>query len=191
MCEVLDVSTSGYYASLDRPPSPRAQRHERIKAAVPQVHAESHGIYGSLKIARALATAGRSGVGLPQHGGPGDAGIGPEKPHPQSVHADDHPSRSDEVSRPPTRSIATSRPTAPNRKWVTDITYLPTAAGLGLPGRGARPVQPQSRRLGDRRLVGDGARCGSPANERSNRGGPSARNCCTTATAAASTRTSL
>ncbi len=39
------------------------------------------------------------------------------------------------------------RATAPNRKWVTDITYLLTAEGLGLPGRRARPVQSQSGRL--------------------------------------------
>jgi len=50
MCEVLGVSTSGYYASVGREPSARVRRHERIKAAVAQVHAQSHGIYGSLKI---------------------------------------------------------------------------------------------------------------------------------------------
>ena len=43
-CEVLEVSASGYYDWLDRPPSPRAERHEQIQAAVRQVHAESHGI---------------------------------------------------------------------------------------------------------------------------------------------------
>ena len=45
MCDVLRVSTSGYYASLDREPSPRAQRHERIQQAVQHVHVESFGIY--------------------------------------------------------------------------------------------------------------------------------------------------
>ena len=34
MCHVLRVSASGYYASLDRTPSRRAQRHERIQQAV-------------------------------------------------------------------------------------------------------------------------------------------------------------
>ena len=53
-CEVLEVSASGYYDWLDRPPSPRAKRHEQIQAAVRQVHAESYGIYGSLKIANTL-----------------------------------------------------------------------------------------------------------------------------------------
>jgi hypothetical protein len=54
MCEVLDVSKSGYYASIDRPPSERARRHERIKAAVAHVHARFHGIYDSFKIAHVL-----------------------------------------------------------------------------------------------------------------------------------------
>jgi hypothetical protein len=54
MCQVLGVSKSGYYASINREPSERARRHERIKAAVAQVHADSHGIYGSPKIAQAL-----------------------------------------------------------------------------------------------------------------------------------------
>jgi hypothetical protein len=54
MCHVLHVSTSGYYASLDRTPSGRALRHERIQQAVQQVHAESFGIYGSRKIAEML-----------------------------------------------------------------------------------------------------------------------------------------
>ena len=35
-CEVLEVSASGYYDWLDRPPSPRAERHEQIQAAVRQ-----------------------------------------------------------------------------------------------------------------------------------------------------------
>ena len=54
LCDMLEVSTSGYYESLARKPGPREERHQRIPAAVQQVHAESHGIYGSIKIARVL-----------------------------------------------------------------------------------------------------------------------------------------
>ena len=54
LCEVLEVSASGYYCWLDRPLSPRAERHAQIQAAVKQVHAESYGIYGSLKITQQL-----------------------------------------------------------------------------------------------------------------------------------------
>ena len=52
LCEVLDVSKSGYYAWPDRS---RTRRRERIDGAVRQVYAASHGIYGSGKIAKELA----------------------------------------------------------------------------------------------------------------------------------------
>jgi hypothetical protein len=54
MCDVLNVSPSGYYDSIDREPSDRQKRHERIQQAVEQVHAESYGIYGSQKVAEVL-----------------------------------------------------------------------------------------------------------------------------------------
>ena len=54
-CHVLEVSTSGYYASIRREPSPRALRTARIRNAVREVHAASDGIYGSVKVTRSLA----------------------------------------------------------------------------------------------------------------------------------------
>ena len=54
MCDVLKVSPSGYYGSLDRAPSPRTLRHERIKQSVAHAHAESNGVYGSIKVADQL-----------------------------------------------------------------------------------------------------------------------------------------
>jgi putative transposase len=128
MCEVLGVSTSGYYASIDRPPSPRAQRHERIKAAVAHVHAESHGIYGSLKITRVLGlqheleSACRNTVAAAMR----ELGL-------QSRVRKAFIPTTTQVD--PTKSPAPNTlnrdftATAPNRKWVTDITYLATAQG--------------------------------------------------------------
>ena len=86
-CEVLEVSPSGYYDWLDRPPSPRAKRHEQIQAAVRQVHAESYGIYGSLKIANQLRerpdleSACRNTVAQAMRE------LGLKKPHRQGLHA--------------------------------------------------------------------------------------------------------
>ena len=92
MCDVLRVSPSGYYARHDRAPSERAMRHERIKQSVAAVHAESHGVYGSLQgVADQLQKTRRSGIGLPQYGGGGHAGNGPEKPVPGNVSGDGHP----------------------------------------------------------------------------------------------------
>jgi putative transposase len=54
MCEVLKVSRSSYYSSVDRPASPRAVRQAKIHQTVAQLHDDSHGIYGSVKIARQM-----------------------------------------------------------------------------------------------------------------------------------------
>ena len=128
MCEVLDVSTSGYYDSLERPPSPRAQRHARIQDAVRQVHAESHGNYGSYKVVEKmrqrndLESACRNTVAqamremglksrVSRRFTPTTTQADPTKtPAPNTLDRDFHAE-------------------APNRKWTTDITYLPTAAG--------------------------------------------------------------
>ena len=128
MCEILDVSKSGYYASIDREPSARARRHERIKAAVAQVHEKSHGIYGSFKIAQVLqedaqqesacrntVAAAMRELGLQSRVRkaftPTTTQVDPTKsPAPNSLNRD-------------------FTATAPNRKWVSDITYLATAQG--------------------------------------------------------------
>jgi putative transposase len=128
MCHALAVSMSGYYAAQGREPSPRARRRERIDAAVRQVHAASHGVYGSHKIARELAqhdeleTACRNTVaramremGLKSRVSKGFT--------PTTTQSD------------PTRAPAPNvldrdfTATRPNEKWATDITYLPTRAG--------------------------------------------------------------
>ena len=128
LCDVLDVSKSGYYASLDRPRSRRAERHERIKAAVAQVHARSHGIYGSLKISQALEqqadleSACRNTVATAMR----ELGLKSRVTRaftPTTTQADPskHPA--------PNKLDRDFTAPAPNRKWVTDITYLATAEG--------------------------------------------------------------
>lgn len=128
MCDVLSVSTSGYYASVDRVPSPRARRRARIDAAVRQVHAASHGIYGSAKIARELAecaeleTACRNTVARAMR----EMGLTSRISKaftPTTTQAD--PTKSPAPNRLE-RDFTAQRP---NEKWVTDITYLPTLAG--------------------------------------------------------------
>lgn len=128
MCDVLGVSTSGYYESLDRPPGPRAERHERIQQAVAQVHAESHGIYGSQKIAEELGkredleTACRNTVAATMQ----ELGLRSRIAKafkPTTTQAD--PSKQPAENKLDRDFTAD----APNRKWVSDITYLPTAAG--------------------------------------------------------------
>ncbi|MCP4305249.1 MAG: IS3 family transposase [bacterium] len=162
MCDLLDVSSSGYYDSIDRPPSARAERHERIKQAVRQVHAESHGIYGSHKVAEVIHTradlesACRNTVATAMR----ELGIKSRISKsftPTTTQVDPTKSPADnKLNRDFTADV-------PNRKWVTDITYLRTEAGwvylaVGLLGGGDRPVQSQGDRLVDRLVASDTAR---------------------------------
>jgi len=54
MCAVLGVTPAGFYAWLTRPPSARAARVCELQAQIKAVHADAHGIYGSLKITREM-----------------------------------------------------------------------------------------------------------------------------------------
>ncbi len=128
LCHVLEVSTSGYYASIDRPPSKRTQRRAAIHDAVRAVHAESHGIYGSVKITRQLRrrddleTACRNTVAAAMR----ELGLKSrirKRFTPTTTQAD-----SSRLPAPNTLARDFTA-TAPNRKWVTDITYLATATG--------------------------------------------------------------
>jgi putative transposase len=128
LCEVLEVSASGYYDWLDRPPSPRAERHEQIQAAVRQVHAESYGIYGSLKIAHQLRerpdleSACRNTVAQAMR----ELGLKSRIAKAFTPTT----TQSDPSQQPAPNQLAQDfTATAPNRKWVTDITYLATAEG--------------------------------------------------------------
>jgi hypothetical protein len=38
MCEVLEVSRSGYYARCKRPPSARKQENDQLKEQIQQIH---------------------------------------------------------------------------------------------------------------------------------------------------------
>ena len=128
MCEALRVSTSGYYDSLQREPGPRAQRHQRIEQAVRQVHGESHGIYGSAKIAEVLQNredlenACRNTVAATMRE------LGLESRVVKGFQPTT--TQADATKQPAENKLAQDfTASAPNRKWVTDITYLPTATG--------------------------------------------------------------
>ena len=58
LCQVLEVSSSGYYAWCDRPESPRAQQNRRLTTKIAVFHRASRGIYGSPRIHRDLVDSG-------------------------------------------------------------------------------------------------------------------------------------
>lgn len=128
MCEVLEVSPSGYYDALGRADSPRAQRQARIRQGVQQVYDEHEGIYGSWKIAKVMAgrdelesacrnmvAAAMKALGLRSRVSkafvPTTTQVDPNKRPAENLLDQDFTAD------------------APNRKWVADITYLPTQRG--------------------------------------------------------------
>lgn len=60
VCDVLDVSRSGYYAWLDRPESEQIKRREELAVKVKAVHQENRGVYGSPRVYQALKAQGES-----------------------------------------------------------------------------------------------------------------------------------
>jgi len=128
MCELLGVSRSGYYDSIDRPTSQRAKRTAQIRESVRQVFDESHAIYGPAKVAEALLqrdeleTACRNTVARVMK----ELGLKSRVRKaftPTTTQADPAKHPAPNVLE---RDFTAERP---NQKWVTDITYLPTAAG--------------------------------------------------------------
>ena len=128
MCEVLQVSRSGYYSFVERKPSPRAVRRQVIQKTVERLYAASHGIYGSVKIARQmqeddqLESACRNTVARAMR----QLGLKSKV----SKSFTPTTTKSDPTKKPAANTLDRDfTAEAPNRKWVTDITYLATAAG--------------------------------------------------------------
>ena len=122
------MSRAGYYDSIDRPTSPRAERTAKIHASVRQVFAESHTIYGPAKIAEALQrrddleTACRNTVARAMR----EMGL---KSRVRKAFTPTT-TQADPTKRPAPNTLDRDfTAERPNQKWVTDITYLPTLAG--------------------------------------------------------------
>src|SRR2546421_829954 len=125
MCQVLDVSVSGYYAWKQRPASARQIADEQLSVRIRQVHEATHQIYGSRRIRVELAeqgsSCGRKRVVrlMRQHG------LKARRRRHRTVTTDSQ--HSDPVA-PNLLDRDFSAP-APNAKWVTDITGAWTAEG--------------------------------------------------------------
>ena len=128
MCQLLKVSRSGYYDSVDRPVSPRAKRTEKIHESVRRVFDENYAVYGPAKNAAALAQDAQLEAACRNTVSQAMREMGMKR----------------KVNRVNTQTTTKSHPTRrlapnalfrykkkkrPNQKWVTDITYLPTAGG--------------------------------------------------------------
>jgi transposase InsO family protein len=126
MCNILEVSPSGYYDWRDRAPSPRARRHAALSVQVQGAFHESRQTYGSPRITRELCASGvkacRNTVAKVMQ----EAGLMGRMPRrfvpktTDSAHA--HPIAPNTLDR----QFAPGGDTA---AWISDITYIPTAQG--------------------------------------------------------------
>lgn len=128
MCEMLEVSPSGYYASRKRSPCARAIADERLMLNVRIAHEKSGGTSGAPRVQRELKDDGLA-VGT--------------KRVARLMRQDGLRARVPRGWRPTTTDSAHAHPVAPNlldrqfdvhggglnRVWVSDITYVPTRSG--------------------------------------------------------------
>jgi putative transposase len=122
-CRVLGVSESGFFERRKRAPSARAIRHAWLTDMITQVHLDSNGTYGALRVHADLAmgrgiTVGHNAVAMLMRraGLQGLPGARRRRSRRQT------PTATDLVERQFTR-------TEPNQLWVTDITEHPTREG--------------------------------------------------------------
>jgi len=131
ICRVLSqhgcpIAPSTYYDAVRRPPSARARREERLRAAITRVHQDNYGVYGARKVWLALNREGipvaRCTVErLMRELGLAGARRGKRRrttvPDPAAARPADLVQR--RFHRP-----------APDRLWVADFTYVPTWSGM-------------------------------------------------------------
>lgn len=125
MCQVLEVTRSGYYAWRKRPLSDRWKEDERLSEAIKRVYRQNKGNYGSPRVTTQLHVEGfRCGKNrvarLMKANGLQAVAKRKFKVTTDSRH--DYPIAPNLLNRDFTAA-------RPNQVWVTDITYIPTLEG--------------------------------------------------------------
>ncbi len=125
MCQELDVSTSGYYAWLQRPLSKRAQEDLELTHKIRRIHQRSRGTYGAPRIHAELMAngvqVGRKRVARLMKAA-NLRGVSRRKYYVTTRRSKKARPAPDLVQRNFTA-------TGPNRLWIADITYILTWAG--------------------------------------------------------------
>ena len=125
LCDVLEVSRSGYYAWSKRPEPARAKSDAQLKAQIAAVHEKSRSTYGSPRVHAALRGKG--------------VRVGKKRVE-RLMREDGIKARQKRRFRRTTDSNHTHpiapnvldrnfTVTAPNKVWVTDVTYIATDEG--------------------------------------------------------------
>lgn len=125
LCEVLEVSSSGYYDWRDRPESARAKRNRQLVTMIQVFHKSSRETYGSPRIHQDLVASGEC-VGLNRVAKlMSQNGIRSKMAKKFAVTTD-----SKHTLQPaPDRLKRQFSVDAPDRAWVSDTTFIPTRQG--------------------------------------------------------------
>jgi putative transposase len=128
MCRVLEVSVSGFYAYLKRPPSWRAVIDELLMAHVRLAFAESGETYGAPRVLHELREAGLPTSQKRVARLMGEAGLvaRPRKRPRVGTTNSNHP---DPIAPNLLARQFDVNGVAINRVWVGDITHIPTREG--------------------------------------------------------------
>jgi putative transposase len=127
LCDVLEVSRSGYYAWLKRPVSARQKRREELTDQIRQVHERSRCTYGSPRVHAELADRQVSVCVNTIARLMKQAGLQSRIRRRFVVHTTDSNHGEPVAANVLDRQFAAS---GPNRKWCCDITYVPTDEGF-------------------------------------------------------------
>jgi len=131
ICRVLTehgcpIAPSTYYDAVGRPPSPRARRDERLKAAITRIHQGNYGVYGARKVWLALNREGIPAARCTVERLMRQLGLAAARRGKRRRTTVPDPA----AARPADLVSRRFSPPAPNRLWVADFTYVPTWSGM-------------------------------------------------------------
>ena len=124
-CSALSVSTSGYFAWRDRPPSPRQKKRDQLATALHEIHAQVKQRYGSPRMHAELVGGAHECCVNTVARVMRQAGIRAKSPRKfQRTTDSDH-------AQPVAETLLDRQFEArrPNARWVADIPFIPTREG--------------------------------------------------------------
>jgi len=125
MCRVLTVSRSGYYAWRNRPPTDRAQANAQLAVDLHRIFDEHKGRAGAPRITKQLRAEGQR-VGKNRVAGVMQS----EQLRAKAAHKYKAATNSNhKLPVAPNLLAQDFTASAPNQKWVSDITYIATDEG--------------------------------------------------------------
>jgi len=126
LCELLDVSRSGYYRWTQNRPTSRQREDVQLADQIVQAHQENRKVYGAPRLveelrAKEVRISKRRCARLMKV-----RGIRGRKKHRRRPRTTDS-----RHAHPPAPNLmrAAVKPTGPNQAWMTDITYINTGEG--------------------------------------------------------------